>query len=102
MIGIPIWCIAIPAVSLNRCSLSFFPFVPLYVILCIDFFFASLSLADFGKAVAIFWARVLRLLVAEDACFRMRITMGVVLILSLVFTKSPQGRPRSGSGVALK
>ena len=32
-----------------------------------------------------FWARVLCNLAAEDACFRMRITLGVVLIRSLVF-----------------
>ena len=31
------------------------------------------------------WARVLCNLAAEDACFRMRITLGVVFILSLVF-----------------
>ena len=39
-----------------------------------------------SKAVVttIFWARVLCSLAAEDACFRMRITLGVVLIRSLV------------------
>ena len=34
--------------------------------------------------LAIFWARVLRRLVVEDACFNMRITLRVVLIRSLV------------------
>ena len=33
----------------------------------------------------IFWAKVLCSLAAEDACFRMRITLGVVPIRSLVF-----------------
>ena len=33
----------------------------------------------------VFWARVLCSLAAEAACFRMRITLGVVLIRSLVF-----------------
>ena len=37
------------------------------------------------SVMASFWARVLCSLAAEDACFRMRITMGVVLIRSLVF-----------------
>ena len=36
--------------------------------------------------MANFWARVLCSLAAEEACFRMRITLGVVLIRSLVFT----------------
>ena len=34
----------------------------------------------------VFWARVLCSLAAEDACFRMRITLGVVLIRSLFST----------------
>ena len=39
-----------------------------------------------GSAVTCnFWARVLCNLAAEDACFRMRITLGVVLIRSLGF-----------------
>ena len=36
--------------------------------------------------MANFWARVLCSLAAEEACFRMRINLGVVLIRSLVFT----------------
>ena len=51
--------------------------------------------------VAIFLARVLRRLVVEDACFKMRITLGAVLIRSLACTKCIPGRLRSGSGVAL-
>ena len=51
--------------------------------------------------VAIFWARVSCRLVVEDACFRMRITLGVVLIRSLVSAKCVPGRIRSGSGAAL-
>ena len=34
--------------------------------------------------------------------FSMRVTLGVILIRSLVFTKHIPGRLRSGSGVALK
>ena len=34
--------------------------------------------------MAIFWARILCSLAAEDACFRMRITLGVVLVRSVV------------------
>ena len=52
--------------------------------------------------VAKFCARVLCSLAAEDACFRMRITLGVVLIRSLVCAKCVPGGLRSGSGVALK
>ena len=51
--------------------------------------------------VAIFWARVLCHLVVEEACFRVRVTLGVILIRSLVNTKHVPGRLRSGSGVAL-
>ena len=51
--------------------------------------------------VAIFWARVSRRLVVEDACFRMRITLEAVLIRSLVRAICVPGRLRSGSGVAL-
>ena len=50
--------------------------------------------------MAFFWARVLRRLVVEDACFRMQNTLGVVLIRSLACTKSVPGRLRSGSGVS--
>ena len=52
--------------------------------------------------VAFFRARVLRHLVVEDACFRMRVTLGVILIRSLVYTKNIPRRLRSGSEVALK
>ena len=51
--------------------------------------------------VVIFQARVLRRLVVEDACFKMRITLGVVFIRSLVRAICVSGRLRSGSGVAL-
>ena len=50
--------------------------------------------------MAIFWARVLCRLVVEEARFRMRDTLGVILIRSLVYTKHVPGRLRSGSGVA--
>ena len=51
--------------------------------------------------VAIYVTRVFRRLVVEDACFRMRITLGVVLNCSLVRAVCVAGRLRSGSGVAL-
>ena len=38
----------------------------------------------------------------EEARFRMRVTLGVILIRSLVYTKHIPGRLRSGSGVALE
>ena len=63
-----------------------------------------LSLRDQLKdasVVAIFWARVSDRLVVEDACFRMRITLGVILIRSLVRAICVPGHLRSGSGVAL-
>ena len=50
---------------------------------------------------AIFLPRVSCRLVAEDACFRMRITPEVVLIRSPVCTKCVPGHIRSGSGMAL-
>ena len=46
---------------------------------------ANLSLNSCHHVTTIFWAKVLCSLDAEDACFRMRITLGVVLIRSLVF-----------------
>ena len=49
-----------------------------------------------------FLARVSNHLAAETACFRMRITLGVVLIRSLVCIKCVPGRLRSISGVALE
>ena len=51
--------------------------------------------------VVILWARVSCRLTLKDACFRMRITLGVVLIRSLVCAICVPGRLRSGSGVAL-
>ena len=45
------------------------------------------------------WARVLCSLAAEDACFRMWITLGVVLICSLVFHVCVPECSRNGSGV---
>ena len=51
--------------------------------------------------MAIFRARTFRRLIVEDAHFRMRITLGVVLIRSLARTKCVPERLRSGSGVAL-
>ena len=50
--------------------------------------------------VAIFWARVLCHLVVEEARFKMKVTLGVILIRSLVYTKHFPGRLRSGPGVA--
>ena len=47
----------------------------------------------------LFWARVLCSLAAEDACFRMRITLGVVLIRSLVFHVCVPECSRNGSGM---
>ena len=47
----------------------------------------------------IFWAKVLCSLTAEDACFRMRITLGVVLIRSLVFHVCVPECSRNGSGM---
>ena len=52
--------------------------------------------------VALFLVSVLCRLVDEDARFRMRITLGFVLILSLACAKCISGRLPSGSGVALK
>ena len=53
------------------------------------------------NVVAIFWARVSCQLVVEIACFRVKFTLGVVLIPSLACTKYVPGRLRSGSGVSL-
>ena len=49
----------------------------------------------------IFWASVLCSLAAEDACFRMRITLGVVLIRSLVFHVCVPECSRNGFGMRL-
>ena len=61
----------------------------------------TLSLKSRRNVVAIFWARVLCRLVIEEARFRMRVTLGVILIRSLVNTKHVPGCLRIGSGVAL-
>ena len=61
----------------------------------------TLSLNSCHQVVIGFWARVLRPLVVEDACFSMRIFLGVVLIRSLVCTQCVPRHLRSGSGVAL-
>ena len=47
----------------------------------------------------IFWARVLCSLAAQDACFRIRITLGVVLIRSLVFHVCVPECSRNGFGM---
>ena len=47
----------------------------------------------------VFWARVLCSLAEEDACFSMRITLGVVLIRSLVFHVCCPECSRNGSGM---
>ena len=49
----------------------------------------------------IIWAKTSCVLILRDACFRMRIALGVVLIRSLVSAKRDAGRLRNGSGVAL-
>ena len=63
----------------------------------------ELQIENFGHknvfVVAYFWATVLCNLAAEDACFRMRITLGVVLIRSLVFRVCVPECSRNGSGV---
>ena len=59
----------------------------------------TLFLNSCHHVVAKFWARVLCSLAAEDACFRMRITLGVVLIRSLVFHICFPECSRNGSGV---
>ena len=56
----------------------------------------SLSLNSRRHVVAILSRR------GEKACFRMRVTLGVILIRSLANTKHIPGRLRSGSGVALE
>ena len=56
----------------------------------------TFSLDPRRHVVAILSAR------GEEACFRMRVTLGVILIRSLVYTKHIPGRLRSGSGVVLE
>ena len=62
----------------------------------------TLSLNSCHHVTAGFLARVSNRLAAENAGFRMRITLGVVLIRSLVCFRRVPGRLRSVSGVALK
>ena len=50
--------------------------------------------------VAIFWARVLCHLAVEEASFRMKIILGVVLIRSLACIQCVPGGLQSGSGAA--
>ena len=59
----------------------------------------TLFLNSCQHVVANFWARVLCSLTAEDACFRMTITLGVVLIRSLVFHVCFPECSRNGSGM---
>ena len=65
------------------------------------------SVSDFFKkschhVMVVFWARVLCRAVVEDARFRLRITLGVVLVCSLACTKCNPGSLQRGSGVTLK
>ena len=59
--------------------------------------FATTSGTCFVSVVAIFWARVFCHLVVEEAGFRMRVTLGVIVIRSLVYTKHVPGRLGSGA-----
>ena len=45
---------------------------------------STINFWDLMGVTTVFWARVLCSLAAEDACFRMRVTLGIVLIRSLV------------------
>ena len=54
-----------------------------------------------GTVTTVFWARVLCSLAAEDARFRMRITLGVVLIRSRVFYIRVAQCSRNGPGMRL-
>ena len=56
-------------------------------------------IASFVAVTTVFWARVLCSLAAEDACFKMRITLGVVFIRSLVFHVCVPECSRNGSGM---
>ena len=60
-----------------------------------------LMLIEAISVMLVFLARVSHRLVAEDACFSMRITLGFVLIRSLVCTKCVPGHLPRGSGMAL-
>ena len=59
----------------------------------------TLFLNTCHHVVANFWVRVLCSLAVENACFRKRITLGVVLIRSLVFHVFVPECSRNGSGV---
>ena len=61
--------------------------------------FSAVSELNSAVVMANFWARVLCSLAAEDACFRMRMTLGVVLIRSLVFHDCVPECSRNGFGV---
>ena len=63
---------------------------------------ASRTEMESAGVVAFFWARVLRYLAVEEARFRMRIILGVVLIRSLACTQWVPRGLRSSSGVALQ
>ena len=61
----------------------------------------AINILTFQPVTTIFWAKVLCSLAAEDACFRMMITLGVVLIRSLVFHVCVPECSRNGSGMRL-
>ena len=52
------------------------------------------------SVVIVIWVRTSCVLILRDAHFRMKITLRVVLIRSLVYAKRVPGPFRSGSGVA--
>ena len=61
----------------------------------------TLSLNSCRHVEGIFSVRVLCRLVVQEARFRMSVTLGFILLRSLVITKHIPGRLRSGSGLAL-
>ena len=50
--------------------------------------------------MGVVWAKILRCLALRDPCLRMRITLAVVFIRSLVYSMCVPERLRSESGVA--
>ena len=60
----------------------------------------SFSLDSYHHVGIIFWARFLGYLAAEEACFRMRVILGVIFIRSFACTQCVPGGLRSGSGIA--
>ena len=77
------------------------PRVPIEIILrcyCSPMY-SKLAYFFTGAVRARFYARVFCSLAAEDSCFRMRNTLGVVLIRSLVFHVCVSECSRNGSGV---